>query len=1223
MFQFRRGPIRGLVALSIIAAAATGGVASAQATAEAPSAISAVTLRYNIPAQDLTAALTAFAHQSRAELIYAPDAAEGRQSATLNGAFSAVEAVEQILQGTGLDFVVTDGGGIMIGEPDVVAEYRRRLQNSSTGNLAVAQAKALADDASPTDAPLVDIDSARRAGVEEIIVTGQKKAERLQDVPIAISAFSMDQLDAQKIEGGFDLLKAIPNVTFSKTNFSGYNFQIRGIGTQAISATTDPGVAVSMNNTTLIVNRLFEQEYLDMERVEVLRGPQGTLFGRNATAGVINVITAKPELGIWGGELKAEAGNYGAERLRGHVNLPLYGDVLAARVAFASTRREGYGTNLAAGERFVGREAPSSESLDNRDLWTGRISLGWQPGDRLRANLIYERFEEDDHRLRTSKQLCHRDPGETLMGEPLIDLTAQIPAVQDPEREAIRYSWQLSQGCLPGSLFDEGDPADPEDNGAYGVPMGDQMPFVRAIRGLTGSVRPIREGSPDLLAGAGAQSRDLRSIFSPIEPEYRAQSELAELSLDVDLGDGLTLSSQTVYMENDLFSTQDFLRFETRPEAFIETNLANYGELFHVMPDGVFIDPQLGAADRLLIQDVSQQVTRQFSQELRLVSSFDGPLNFSVGVNYTRFENTADYFVFSNALTMVARMGIAAFAGSPVLIDDDWWLISGRVPPGVPAGSSMTVGCGRVHPDALIYGEGGDVIGGTCVLIQDGDIDQVRHDPQGHNFFVSRNPYELSAAGLFGELYYDITPALKLTAGLRLNWDRKTFTPIPSQTLLPDWRGRAVGGFLGSPDLGMVDPLGPVSQCDPRVSSLVIEDAVSRIHCASGGINDRGAGYTALPDIVQEWRVPTGRVGVDWKADLGVDWVDETLLYAFYTRGYKAGGANPPGVSATQGLLIAAAQGAAALPTFSPEYVNALEVGTKNTLFGGAVQLSGNAFYYDYEDYQVSKIVDRSAANENFDATIWGVELESLFAVSADTLLNAAIGYLRTKIADGERSLDLMDRTQSGGADHYIDRDGDRHELQWDEWVVVKPNPTQASNCVAPREVVRDMIVSSHAAVDILASLCPGGRILAASDVAGYNPFVDAPNGAAGFFAEIGGNELPNAPRFTVSLGAQHTLWLRNTGWSATGRVDWYWQDESFHRVYNTEYDQLRDWTNTNISFWVSNERIGLTVEAYVKNVFDETPVTGAFLNSDDTGLSTNVFTLDPRLVGLSVRKRF
>src|SRR5690606_19984475 len=85
--------------------------------------------------------------------------------------------------------------------------------------------------------------------VQALIVTAQKKEENIQDVPIAISAFSQKELEAQKIEGGFDLLKAIPNVTFSKNNFTSYNFSIRGVGTKAVSATTDPGVAVAFNNS--------------------------------------------------------------------------------------------------------------------------------------------------------------------------------------------------------------------------------------------------------------------------------------------------------------------------------------------------------------------------------------------------------------------------------------------------------------------------------------------------------------------------------------------------------------------------------------------------------------------------------------------------------------------------------------------------------------------------------------------------------------------------------------------------------------------------------------------------------------------------------------------------------------------------------------------------------------------------------------------------------------
>ena len=98
-------------------------------------------------------------------------------------------------------------------------------------------------------------------------------------------------------------------MTFTKTNFSGYSIQLRGIGTQAISVTTDPAVAVAFNDTPFIRNHFFEQEFYDVSQVEVLRGPQGTLYGRNATAGVVNLISAKPS-DQFEAMASADIGNY-------------------------------------------------------------------------------------------------------------------------------------------------------------------------------------------------------------------------------------------------------------------------------------------------------------------------------------------------------------------------------------------------------------------------------------------------------------------------------------------------------------------------------------------------------------------------------------------------------------------------------------------------------------------------------------------------------------------------------------------------------------------------------------------------------------------------------------------------------------------------------------------------------------------------------------------------
>src|SRR5690348_3706124 len=149
---------------------------------------------------------------------------------------------------------------------------------------------------------------AQQQALETVVVTAQKRSENIQNVPIAISAFTQKELKTEQVAGGPDLIKEVPNLTFSKTNFTGYNLQIRGIGTQAISVTTDPAVAVAFNGIPFIRNHFFEQEFFDLDSLEVLRGPQGTLWGRNATAGAVNIMSAKPT-GTYEAALSADLGN--------------------------------------------------------------------------------------------------------------------------------------------------------------------------------------------------------------------------------------------------------------------------------------------------------------------------------------------------------------------------------------------------------------------------------------------------------------------------------------------------------------------------------------------------------------------------------------------------------------------------------------------------------------------------------------------------------------------------------------------------------------------------------------------------------------------------------------------------------------------------------------------------------------------------------------------------
>lgn len=306
--------------------------------------------------------------------------------------------------------------------------------------------------------------------------------------------------------------------------------------------------------------------------------------------------------------------------------------------------------------------------------------------------------------------------------------------------------------------------------------------------------------------------------------------------------------------------------------------------------------------------------------------------------------------------------------------------------------------------------------------------------------------------------------------------------------------------------------------------------------------------------------------------------------------------------------------------TFEPEYVNAFEVGLKYQNSSGSFRFNTTAFYYDYSDYQISQIVDRISFNENFDASAYGLEFETIWRPIDRLRVDANVGLLKTRIADGESSIDVMNRTQGNP-----------------DWVVLRPWIQVPSNCIAPKahvETIFSSFLGTLFSPYALSALCGGSSRNGSYDPAfpstfpfwqylgiTYNPFEDAPNGGRGFAADLSGNEFPNSPRVTASVGVQYEF---NVGaWEVVPRIDYYRQSSSYFRVYNSEYDRIRAWDNLNISLTLENPEKNLVIQAYVKNVLDETSIVDAFTNSDDSMLTTNVFTTDPRLIGLSLSARF
>lgn len=183
--------------------------------------------------------------------------------------------------------------------------------------------------------------------LEEIIVTAQKRAENIQDVPISATAFTQAQRELWGARNVRDLQFAVPNMTFSGNETSGTTrIVMRGIATERRNIGFNSGVGMYVDGVFQGPISAYNQDLIDIETMEILRGPQGTLFGRNTLAGAINITTQKPDLQELQGFVRAGYGNYDRVEASGTVSLPIITDKLAAKFGVSFVDTEGYVKNL-------------------------------------------------------------------------------------------------------------------------------------------------------------------------------------------------------------------------------------------------------------------------------------------------------------------------------------------------------------------------------------------------------------------------------------------------------------------------------------------------------------------------------------------------------------------------------------------------------------------------------------------------------------------------------------------------------------------------------------------------------------------------------------------------------------------------------------------------------------------------------------------------------------
>jgi outer membrane receptor protein involved in Fe transport len=480
-----------------------------------------------------------------------------------------------------------------------------------------------------------------RLVIEEIIVTAQRMEESAGSVPIALNAFNDAMIEDRQIVALGDLQIFSPNLNYTTTNTAQMTFSVRGVGT-LVSSEAESGISLHTNEVPLPPNQA-PIEIFDVARIEVLRGPQGTLYGRNATGGVINIVTAEPSFDAVFGYLDAEAGQHDLLRLRGALNLPV-SDSLAFRVAGLSLDRDGYTDNLAGGQ------VPGiGDDIDGRDLYGLRASAVWRISDRTETTLLYERFEEDDDRAFIHNVLCK---------------TALVGA--------------NTTGCEPDEFGLE--PANPS-----------AAPFALtyALRGVT--VQGARDAETGLVYQYPRPDiTNLRDVHLDHEPAYDIEQNVWQLKLahEFDWGE-VALSGG--FQEWTRFSTVDddnAVGHELNPVpdapggvypiSAVPRHVDGVsGETCNVeaaqfgLEGGCVLNANLTRA-YLYTDTVDEQ--EQWSAEIKLRTTLDGRVNFMGGVNYqssksgSLISHLSNEYDFANQIGGLGELGLFLRDPSPAFI---------------------------------------------------------------------------------------------------------------------------------------------------------------------------------------------------------------------------------------------------------------------------------------------------------------------------------------------------------------------------------------------------------------------------------------------------------------------------------------------------------------------------------------------------------------------------
>ncbi|GGD90248.1 TonB-dependent receptor [Tsuneonella deserti] len=731
---------------------------------------------------------------------------------------------------------------------------------------AQAQSTDAQDAQAQTNSDADNYSDAQDAGTgNEIIVTATKREQTLQETPVAVSVTTAETIERAQIRDVTDLASVVPSLKVSQNQSQfATRYSIRGFGTDGNNLGLEPSVAMFVDG--VYRSRAVAQisDLPDIQRVEVLRGPQSTLFGKNASAGVISIVTREPSFDF-GGSVEASYGNYDAMVVKGYLTGPIT-DTVAASIAGGYNRRDGYLTN-----------AYNGDDVNDRNRYFVRGQLLLEPSDTFKFRVIGD------------------------------------------------YD-AINEKCC-------------------GVLNVQPSAATLAIRAVGGDVNDYRTPFADV-------------IYSDVVPDSKVRNWGVSGQGDLELG-ALTLTSITAYRQTKLNADQD-VDFTSARSA-------------------------TGA-------NVGQAKLKTFTQELRLASDFDGPVNFLVGGYYFNEDvNTADQIVYGEDFREYANILI----GGPAVVTS---------PPNDFAVDSLE--------------------GTISALTGQNYINKFFQPGQG---FFNRMTQKDEAFSIFGNVDFEVTDGLTITLGANYTDDRKKvvtdsvstdvfsgldLTAIGRTAIYQQGLATQVGTLLGLGRLATGAEIQAFAGANPAAFAAVNTgvQAFAAANARNPAVNPLLAlrplqflpPFQNCPNAVEDCRTHDS----DWSYTARIAYeISPTLnMYASYATGFKASSFNlsrdsrPTEADAAalrqQGLAVTNL--AAGSRFAEPEDSTVYELGLKGNWGLAAANLT--FFQQSIKNFQTNTFTGTGFIFSNADEqSTFGVEFDGYVRPIKPLTLSLAMTYLDPK----------------------------------------------------------------------------------------------------------------------------------------------------------------------------------------------------------------------------------